>query len=449
MAERPFGITEINVAGFKSIEKGSIEIRPLTILAGANSSGKSSIMQPMLLMKQTLDASYDPGPMLLYGPHVQFTEYEQLLPRSGRRNKQEMTVGYEIARGIRLSCMFRFGSGNEDKQRRIRLSNMTISNAADDNREHKIYPRMPVKKIRQIIPEELRENLEEIGKQPSSEAKISWRITTERCFLQIEYSRKDRSGHFRLPIPVPFELVMVMGSIERLVHVPGLRGNPERTYHVASVQGSSFPGTFENYIAGLILQWQLDNNEKLKQVGDNLRFLGLTSQVSAEIKDDVNVELRVGRLPVTHESGSHEDTVSIADVGFGVSQVLPVLVALTVAEPGQMIYIEQPELHLHPRAQVALAKVIADAANRGVRVVIETHSSLLLQGVITQIAEGNLDSEKVILHWFQRDKKGKTRIRSVVPDENGTYGDWPEDFADVELGIQGRYLDALAKREEE
>ena len=84
--------------------------------------------------------------------------------------------------------------------------------------------------------------------------------------------------------------------------------------------------------------------------------------------------------------------------------------------------------------------------------VIETHSSLLLQGILTQIAiKGKLESENVVLHWFQRDKEGKTRIRSKVPDENGAYGEWPDDFdydfANVELDIQGQYLDAVAQRE--
>ena len=72
--EEHTGITRITVAGFKSIaEEQSVEIRPLTILAGANSSGKSSIMQPLLLLKQTLDATYDPGALLLNGPNVRFT----------------------------------------------------------------------------------------------------------------------------------------------------------------------------------------------------------------------------------------------------------------------------------------------------------------------------------------------------------------------------------------
>jgi AAA15 family ATPase/GTPase len=76
-------IARITVAGYKSIKnEQSIEVRPLTILAGANSSGKSSIIQPVLLLKQTLKASYDPGPLLLNGPNVRFTSVDQVLSRS-------------------------------------------------------------------------------------------------------------------------------------------------------------------------------------------------------------------------------------------------------------------------------------------------------------------------------------------------------------------------------
>src|SRR3954466_7053363 len=81
----PTGITEITVSGFKSIsDEQGIEIRPLTILAGANSSGKSSMIQPLLLLKQTLEASYDPGALLLNGPNVKFTSTDQLLSHIGK-----------------------------------------------------------------------------------------------------------------------------------------------------------------------------------------------------------------------------------------------------------------------------------------------------------------------------------------------------------------------------
>jgi len=74
------GITKIAVSGFKSlVNECAIDIRPLTILAGANSSGKSSIMQLLLMLKQTLEATYDPEPLLIEGPNVQFSEAEQFL----------------------------------------------------------------------------------------------------------------------------------------------------------------------------------------------------------------------------------------------------------------------------------------------------------------------------------------------------------------------------------
>src|ERR1044072_6556948 len=78
-AEPELAIAEITVGGFKSIaDEKNIEIRPLTILAGANSSGKSSMMQPLLLWKQTLESNYDPGPLFLNGPNVKFTSLDQV-----------------------------------------------------------------------------------------------------------------------------------------------------------------------------------------------------------------------------------------------------------------------------------------------------------------------------------------------------------------------------------
>jgi len=141
------------------------------------------------------------------------------------------------------------------------------------------------------------------------------------------------------------------------------------------------------------------------------------------------------------------DLVNIADVGFGVSQTLPVVVALRAAKPGQLVYIEQPEIHLHPRAQVAMARLLVDAANRGVHVVAETHSSLILLAVQTLVAEGVIEPEFVGLNWFLRgEKSGITRIKTAGLDEAGRFGDWPEDFDEVALEAENRYLSAAEAR---
>jgi predicted ATPase len=153
----------------------------------------------------------------------------------------------------------------------------------------------------------------------------------------------------------------------------------------------------------------------------------------------------MGRLPELLPKRP-EDRVNIADVGVGVSQTLPVLVALHAAKPGQLVYMEQPETHLHPNAQFALAQVLANAAKRGVRVVVETHSTMLLLGVQALVAEGNLESDLVKLHWFQRERDGHTVVTSANLDDAGAFGQWPQDFDDVILNAQKRYLDAADKR---
>jgi len=90
-------ITRITVTGFKSInQEQSIEIRPLTLLAGANSYGKSSMVQPLLLLKQTLEATYDPGALLLNGTNVRFTSVDQLLSQTSEGNVLDSShVGVE------------------------------------------------------------------------------------------------------------------------------------------------------------------------------------------------------------------------------------------------------------------------------------------------------------------------------------------------------------------
>jgi len=174
-----------------------------------------------------------------------------------------------------------------------------------------------------------------------------------------------------------------------------------------------------------------------------LETMGLTWKVKADLVEDTQVELKVGRLPHSRRGGAH-DLVSIADVGLGVSQSLPVVVALLAARPGQLVYLEQPEIHLHPLAQRRLADIFKDAVNRGIVSVVETHSALLLREVQTLIAKGELRKEDVALHWVQRDENGETTIRTADLDDNGAYcSDWPEDFDKTELEAEQAYLNAV------
>ncbi|HLG99154.1 MAG TPA: AAA family ATPase [Bryobacteraceae bacterium] len=233
----------------------------------------------------------------------------------------------------------------------------------------------------------------------------------------------------------------IESMLQEMIHVPGLRGNPERAYPVTGT-GPLYPGTFENYTASVILRWQKDKLSNDVELISDLQKIHMARSVFAHRISDVAIELRVGML---RERAHNLD--NIADVGFGVSQVLPVVVALRAADEGRLVYLEEPEIHLHPLAQTKLAEVLANAAKRGVRVVAETHSSLLLTGIQTLVAKGELPAEIVKLHWVQRDARtGISRVCSADLDENGAFGNWPEDFDDVTLSADRQYMDAVTAR---
>lgn len=434
---RQQGITRIAVCGFKSLNREQhIEVKPLTILAGANSSGKSSIMQPLLLLKQTLEAQYDPGALLLNGPNVRLTSAEQLLSKNSNIDcKNRFFVKFDCLDNWELKLTYA-----KELKKGLDIVDMHFYEK-EVGRKIKLYSGMSQEEIIESIPTDLKQLVEQL-KLKNNEI-LKWSINRKRCFLYIAVKKETGLKSFTI-----FEDIsptsLVQHEIERIIHLPGLRGNPERTYNISAI-GSEFPGTFENYVASVVYHWQSTKNMNLKLLCDALETMGLTWKVEAKQVDDTKVELKVGRLAHGKKGGA-KDLVSIADVGFGVSQTLPVMVALLVAKPGQIVYLEQPEIHLHPKAQFALSKIIADAANRGVKVIIETHSELLLLGVQALVAEGKLLPKKVKLHWFTRSKDGSTEIKSADLDKSGSFGDWPEDFSEIALNAQSEYMDAAERQ---
>jgi AAA ATPase domain/Protein of unknown function (DUF3696) len=416
---KPIGFTAISVCGFKSfVEETSVQLGVLTILAGANSSGKSSIMQPLLLMKQTLETAYDPGALLLDGPNISFTLAEQFLAKSSTTN-QAFTVRFSTNNGLTSQSTFNWSSD----------SGINISEQSQTSKPRQdallIRPSMTSEEIREIV--ETWHPMFGVGTDEENPLAVE----RDRCFLECVETGTGAKYHL-----FNSSFIRAIGAI---IHVKGLRGTPERTYNTAAVDGSVFIGQFERYVASLVDRFQKEDPEKLVKLQQALQKLGLTDIIQAQRLNDTQIELRVGRVLGQADA---TDTVNIADVGFGVSQVLPVIVALLVAEPEQMVYIEQPEIHLHPRAQVVLAEIFAEAANRGVRVVVETHSELFLMGIQALVAEDKLDPNAVKLHWFTRQSDGSSKITSADLDETGAFGDWPEDFGTTALDMANRYLSA-------
>ena len=421
----PVPFTRVTVAGFKSIKhEQSIEIWPLTILAGANSSGKSSIIQPLLLLKQTIESPFAPSGLRIDGPNLRFSGASEILSHGGRQYR----ISLDRSTGSGISAVYSLrGASLVVRQTTYRR---------DDGRCVTLHDRMSSEDIASA----LREWLEDCRKvtnlgsfdsssiQPAS-SQNGWRVDSKFGFL-FAFGYGAAAGW-------P-ELAIFAESLGGILHVQGLRGSRE-TYPVTAT-AEEFPGTFEDYTASIVWEWQTKRDKRLRDLNQDLQRIGLATAVEARHVHDAAFELRVALQPASRPS------FRTVDAGFGVSAILPVLVALRTAEKGQMVYLDEPDAHLHPRAQVGLAEVLGEAATRGVQVVVETHSPLLITSVQTLVAEGRLPAALVKLHWFTRNPKtGWTSVRSAELDKAGAFGDWPSDFDQISLETDDRYLTAAGK----
>jgi hypothetical protein len=426
------GITSVSVGGFKSIATTqTIGIRPLTLLAGVNSSGKSSMLQPLLLLKQTLHSEYDPGALRIAGPNVRFTKADQMLSRIGRR-RRSFTLGLSVDSRYTVEATYRAGSGPSGFA-------VVSTRIGDDNWSMTIKAGMGQPDITGRL-----DRAPRAVRELAAAHNAGWApLPHSRSFLlaHAPLRREDRHDNdiiFAQPVGVEV-IEPVVQHLREIIHVPAWRGEATRVYPATAVD-RAFPGTFDHYVASVVSSWRAGADQRHRQAEEDLAALGLTSELAARLVDETQVELLVGRL--TGPRGNATDLVNIADVGFGVSQCLPVVIALLVAAPGQLVYVEEPEIHLHPRAQVALAQLAVRAAKRRARVVLETHSSLLLRGIQTAVARNEIAADQVALHWFERSDTGATRVRTADLARDGSFGEWPVDFDEVALAAERDYLDA-------
>ncbi len=490
------GINRISVTGFKSLAtKIDLEIRPLTVLAGANSSGKSSFMQPLLLLKQTLESDVNPaGPFLLSGPYTRYTQARQLLSRpylAGDRRRRPLTFEFSFDEGMTAGMLYSAGT-----ETGLSIEESWGSKSTEES-QWRITTRS--------TPDELRAMLLKFSSIPLMMDQVgltALSAVNSRFYQGVLYSTPAGDGPRgvameRRELYYMQESLALNSHIRRMIYVPGLRGDQNRRWLFTDVsEHGFFEGPFESYVPSLIYSWHhADDTNREDELESGLEHLGLASGIVSIKVSESEVEVlipialesslpkvtgprrrKMEELSFEFSKGEAEEVdsflnramkrfgakdhaeallrvalehthVNIADVGLAVSTVLPVLVALIQADPGQLVYIEQPELHLHPRAQWRLAHLLGHAANRGVRLVIETHSSLLLRGILTQIAESKIANDKIILHWFERDKvSGVSSVHSKEPDPAGRVGDWPDDFGDVELESTNEYLDAAESK---
>lgn len=238
-----------------------------------------------------------------------------------------------------------------------------------------------------------------------------------------------------------------------LSYVGPLRENPHRTYLWGGERpaGVGFKG--ERAVEALLAA-RAENRKIGRGEGRGKRYVLFETRIANWLQEmDLIESFQVRQIArnrkeyeVRVRKTNSSPEVFITDVGFGVSQVLPVLVQCCYAPEGSVIIFEQPEIHLHPRVQAALADVFIDTViERNVQILVESHSEHLLRRLQRRIAEERLPNDEIAL-YFTRLKDGASELVTLDLDMFGNIRNWPEDFFGDELGELTAMYDAATQR---
>ena len=457
-------LKKLRIQNFKGWQDtGEIDMAPITLFFGANSSGKSSIGQFLMMLKQTIES---PDRKVVFYPGgqnsaVQLGSYREMVFRHDLKNKIAFEYQWSLQNlkikdpidnenfsGDTLSFNAQIGISDQDKYSpgvetfKYRLMNdnqQTLS--VELFREQSGYkvdaqPYNLVRKQMRAWP--LREVVRFYG---FSDEVVAYYQNAEFVQeLNLEHEKLFQSIFYLGPFRVKAERLYTWGGI-----------NPESV---------GFAG--ENTITAILAartsarKINFKSRERYKFIDELIALYLKKMDLIEEFKVNQIEEQRQAyevRLLTKGLTSEAEDWVDIPDVGFGISQVLPVLVQCFYAPRGSIILMEQPEIHLHPSAQSALADVMIDVirareenADRNIQLIIETHSEHFLRRLQRRIAEGALPQEMVSA-YFANIEKPPAKLEPLKIDKYGNILNWPKNFFGDEMGdIVAQSKAAMKKR---
>lgn len=354
-------IYELEVKNFKCYESLKLELKPLNVLMGLNGMGKSTIIQSLLLLRQS---------------------YQENRLQGLKLNGKYVTLG----------------NGSD-----------VLSERADD----------------------------EI---------IGFHIKEDAGSLRTQYSyvaESDLLPNYMLEDVAFEELNSVLFS-DRFLYLSAYRIEPRILYRIADekeLKSRDFGnnGEFAIYYLNVYGNQRVENDCVIynsmedRSLNEQVRCWlsliapGIVPQIS------VNAALRNAELKYTFREGTDRtNAYKSVNVGFGITYVLPVIIALLTSKPGDLLLLENPEAHIHPAGQKWLGELIALASAGGVQIIVETHSDHVMNGIRLAVKKKKLRSEEAGIFFFYKDEADDYKHKVISPaiDQNGRIDIWPEGFLD-------------------
>lgn len=357
-------LSELRLHNFKCFEEESFPLRALTMLTGLNSAGKSTVLQAMLLLRQSHeDRILESTGLTLDGPLVQLGTARDVLFESAK--EESITFALRWDDGTRATFVFGYDQEAD-------VLTFQRSEAEKGFAEQSLF----TDRFHYLEAE---------------------RIGPRSAF---EMSEFDVHRHRQLGTGGEYtaHFMALFGSepTAAAMHHP-VANSPSLRDQVEAWMSEISPG--------LRLHFNPHRAMDLVNFGVSFAAVGIVT---------------------TNEYRS-------GNVGFGITYTLPIVVSLLSSRQGDLVFLENPEAHLHPRAQSKIGELIARACSAGVQVIFETHSDHVLNGIRIAIKEKILEPNQAAVLFFRKELAGdrlKSQFSSLFVDSNGRIANWPTGFFD-------------------
>ncbi len=363
-------ISKLSIRNYKVLKDVELFLSDLTVVTGINSMGKSSLIQVLLLLRQSYEkGTLEKRGLLLNGDYLKVGTGKDIFSISAEENEY-LDFDIEWLDDTVYSCSFEY----DDK------SNL-----------------QPLKK--------------------SSESNYKQSLFNAK----FQYLSADRLA--------PNSIFPVSDYDVNTLHNLGSRG--EFTAHFIAQYGLK-DISLETSPVGMkeLIHPKSKSNTLLAQIDAWMSEISPGIKVSAEVIPSVNQASLQYEFEMKND---YSDKFRPENVGFGLTFVLPIVTAVLSAKKGDLLIIENPEAHLHPAGQTAIAKLISQASYYGLQIIIETHSDHFLNAVRLAVKKKIITHEKVSIFYFTRsieDDEFSVSVKEPYIDENGKLSEWPKGFFD-------------------
>lgn len=445
-------ITQLHIENFKAwADTGALRIAPLTGFFGTNSSGKTSLLQLLLLLKQT----------------AQSLDRRQVLRLGDKDSLVDLGTFYDIVHAHRQDdTAVRFGL-KWTPSNPLQIAGTKHALSLDE-----IAFEAAIRRWDNIVQVESFE-------YQGGNLRVGMRRKGQDDYdISIEgYDVKRKQGRPAIiPAPVKFygfpdealaeyqnagflaDLALALEQqLGRLIYLGPLREYPQRSYLWGEERPTDVGRRGELAVAALLAANAAKMHfSRLPEPGRKRRKpVGIQERIAKWLKDMRLIDSFTLK-PIASNRKDYEvrirktarsSEVLITDVGFGVSQILPVLVLCYYVPEGSTLILEQPEIHLHPSVQATLADVFIEVVKeRRVQIILESHSEHLLHRLQRRMAEEQITPEQVSLYFCSLSETS-AQIEELELDLFGNIRNWPKDFFGDQTGDLIAMTEAAMQRQ--